>query len=164
MVLGLSLQAFTALHVVISLIAIASGLVVLYGMLKSERLPGLTALFLATTVLTSVTGFMFPFGGFTPAIAVGFVSVLLLAVALLAIYVFDLSGAWRWVYVSAAVVALWLNVFVLVAQGFQKVAFLHQFAPTGSEPAFAVAQTVVLVAFAVLGFLAVRRFHPELAA
>lgn len=162
MILGLSLETFTQAHVVISLIAIVSGLVVLYGALKSQRMPGMTALFLVTTILTSVTGFMFPAAAVTPAQIVGAISLLVLAAALLALYVFGLSRAWRWVYVAAAVLALYLNVFVLVVQSFQKVPFLHALAPNGSEPAFIVAQSIVLLVFAWLGFLAVRRFHPEL--
>lgn len=164
MILGLSLQDFTTLHVAISLIAIGSGLIVLWGMLNAERMPAMTALFLATTVLTSGTGFMFPTASFTPALGVGIVSAAVLAAALLALYAFDLNRAWRWIYVVAAVFALYLNVFVMVVQSFQKLPFLHALAPNGNEPAFIVAQTLVLAAFAWLGFLAVRRFHPEMPA
>ena len=161
MILGLSIAAFTQLHVAISLIGIVSGLIVLYGMLSGQRMPGWTALFLITTVLTSVTGFMFPAVAVTPAAIFGFISLAVLAVALLALYVFHANGAWRWIYVVTAVLALYLNVFVLVVQAFQKISFLHPLAPTGSEPPFLVAQTVVLLIFLGLGFLAVRRFHPE---
>jgi hypothetical protein len=160
MTLGLSLSAFTTLHVVISLIGIVSGLIVLYGMLGSHRLGGWTALFLATTILTSVTGFMFPFNGLLPSHLVGAISLVVLAAALLALYAFGLAGAWRWVYVAAALVALYLNVFVGVVQAFQKVGFLHALAPTQSEPPFAVAQLVVLAIFLALGLVALRRFHP----
>ncbi|MBO0763004.1 MAG: hypothetical protein J2P50_00160 [Hyphomicrobiaceae bacterium] len=160
MTLGLSASAFTTLHVVISLVGILSGLVVFYGMLASQRLGGWTALFLATTLLTSVTGFMFPFSGLLPSHVVGTISLVLLAVALLALYAFRLSGAWRWVYVATAVAALYLNVFVGVVQAFQKLAILQPLAPTQSEPPFAVTQIAVLVLFLALGFLAVRRFHP----
>jgi hypothetical protein len=160
MTLGVSLSALTTLHVVISLIGIASGLVVLYGMLTSQRLGGWTALFLATTILTSITGFMFPFNGLLPSHVVGAISLVLLAVALLALYAFRLSGAWRWVYVATALAALYLNVFVAVVQAFRKLAFLQPLAPTQSEPPFAVAQLVVLAIFLALGFLAVRRFDP----
>jgi hypothetical protein len=161
MTLGLSLSAFTTLHVIVSLIGIASGLVVLYGMLSSQRLPGWTALFLATTILTSVTGFMFPFNGLLPSHVVGAISLVLLALALLGLYVFRLAGPWRWVYVVTALAALYFNVFVGVVQAFQKLAVLQPLAPTQSEPPFAVAQGAVLVLFLVLGFLAVRRFHPD---
>ncbi len=160
MTLGLSLSAFTTLHVVISLIGIATGLVVLYGLLNAQRLEAWTAVFLATTILTSVTGFMFPIGGLTPALVVGAISLVVLAVALVALYVFRLAGPWRWVYVVTALLALYLNVFVSVVQAFQKLAFLQPLAPTQSEPPFAVAQLAVLALFLALGYLAVRRFHP----
>ena len=133
MILGLSIAAFTKLHVAISLIGIVSGLVVFYGMLGAQRMPGWTALFLATTVLTSVTGFMFPAVTITPAAIFGVLSLVVLAVALLALYVVRANGAWRWIYVVTALLALYLNVFVLVVQAFQKIAFLHQLAPNGSE-------------------------------
>ena len=160
MTLGLSLSGFTTLHIVISLIGIASGLVVLYGMLASRRLPGWTALFLATTILTSVTGFMFPFSGVLPAHVVGAISLVLLAVALLALYAFQLAGPWRWVYVATALAALYFNVFVGVVQAFRKLAFLQSLAPTQSESPFAAVQLVVLALFLVLGWLAARRFYP----
>ena len=154
MTLGLSLSGFTTLHVIISLIGIASGFIVLYGMLGSQRLGGWTALFLATTILTSVTGFMFPFNGLTPGLVIGAISLVLLAVALLALYVFRLEGPWRSVYVATALAALYFNVFVGVVQAFQKLAFLQPLAPTQSEPPFAIAQLAVLAIFLVLGFLA----------
>jgi hypothetical protein len=160
MTLGLSLSAFTTLHVAVSLIGIASGFIALWGMLASRRLDGWTALFLATTILTSVTGFMFPFNGLLPSHVVGAISLVLLAVALLALYAFRLSGAWRGIYVAAALAALYLNVFVGVVQAFRKLAFLQPLAPTQSEPPFAAAQLAVLVIFLAVGFLAVRRFHP----
>jgi hypothetical protein len=158
--LGLSLSAFTTVHVVISLIGIATGLLVLWGMLGSQRMGGLTAAFLITTLLTSVTGFMFPFNGLLPSHVVGAISLVVLAVALIALYLFRLEGAWRWIYVVTAVIALYFNVFVGVVQAFQKSAILHALAPTQSEPPFAIAQLVVLALFVWLGYLAVRRFHP----
>ena len=164
MVPGMSLEAFTLIHVILSLVGIASGLVVLFAMLGSNRLVGWTALFLATTFLTSVTGFFFPVAQFMPSHAVGIISLLFLLAALLALYVFHLGGAWRWIYVVGAVVALYLNVFVGVVQAFQKVPALHALAPTGSEPPFVVAQVVVMLIFIVLGVFAVRRFHPALQA
>jgi hypothetical protein len=157
----MSVAAFTLLHVVISLIGIASGLVVLWGMLAGRRLKAWTALFLMTTVLTSVTGFLFPITGFTPALAVGSLSLAILAIAILALYAFRLAGAWRPIYVASAVAALYLNVFVGVVQAFQKLAFLQRLAPTQSEPPFAVAQVALVAIFLGLGFLAVRRFHPK---
>jgi hypothetical protein len=158
--LGLSLSAFTMVHVVISLIGIATGLLVLWGMLGSQRMGGLTAVFLITTVLTSVTGFMFPFNGLLPSHVVGAISLVVLAVALIALYLFRLEGAWRWIYVVTAVIALYFNVFVGVVQAFQKFAVLHALAPTQSEPPFAIAQLIVLALFIWLGYLAVRRFRP----
>jgi hypothetical protein len=164
MMLGLSFSTFTMLHVGLSLIGIATGLVVLFGMLNSERYAGLTAVFLATTVLTSVTGFLYPFGTLLPSHVVGAISLVVLAVALLALYGRNLSGIWRTVYVVTATLALYLNVFVGVVQAFQKVAFLQPLAPTQSEPPFAIAQVAVLVLFGFLGFLAVKKFHPEIGA
>ena len=160
MIIGLSIHDFTLLHVAITLVAIASGLIVLFGMLGAHRLPGWTALFLVTTILTSVTGFMFPINGFTPALAVGAISLLILVIALLALYGKHLAGAWRWIYVATAVTALWFNVFVLIVQSFQKIPVLQTLAPTQSEPPFLIAQGVALAVFLVLGILAALRFRP----
>ena len=160
MIAGLSIENFTILHTAISLVAIASGLMVLAGMFRARSLPGWTALFLVTTVLTSVTGFMFPINGLTPAIVFGVISIVILAIALMALYVKHLSGAWRWIYVTTALAALYFNVFVLIVQSFQKVPALQKLAPTQSEPPFSVTQGVVLVAFLVLGTMAARRFRP----
>jgi hypothetical protein len=160
MIIGLSIHNFTLLHVAITLVAIASGLIVLFGMLGAHRMPGWTALFLVTTILTSVTGFMFPIQGFTPALGVGILSLVILAIALLALYGKHLAGAWRWIYVATAVAALWFNVFVLIVQSFQKISNLQTLAPTQSEPPFLIAQGVTLAAFLVLGVMAVLRFRP----
>jgi len=138
-----------------------SGLVVLYGMLGAQRMPGWTALFLVTTVLTSVTGFMFPAVTFTPAAIFGAISLAVLAVALLALYVFHANGAWRWIYVVTALIALYLNVFVLVVQSFQKIAFLHPLAPNGSEPPFLVAQTILFSPFCGSGSARYGNFTPR---
>jgi hypothetical protein len=162
MILGMSLQTFTLLHVIISLIAIASGLIVLFGMLGSHRLAGWTALFLLTTILTSVTGFLFPVKGFTPALGTGIASLVVLAIALLVLYAKHLDGSWRWIYVATAVAALWFNVLVLIVQGFMKVASLHALAPNGNEPPFIVAQAVAMVFFLVLGLIAAFKFRPGL--
>ena len=156
---GMSLQTFTVLHVIISLIAIASGLIVLFGMLGSKRLAGWTALFLLATILTSVTGFMFPIHGFTPALGTGIVSLVVLAIALLALYGKRLAGNWRWMYVATAVTALWFNVLVLIVQAFQKVASLNAMAPTQSEPPFLIAQSGALAIFVVLGVVAGIKFR-----
>ena len=160
MILGMSDSTFTLVHVVLSLIGIVSGIVVVFGMLGANRLPGLTAVFLATTVLTSATGFLFPSTGFGPPQVIGALSLAVLAVAILALYVFGLAGFWRWVYVTAAMLALYLNCFVAVIQAFQKLPFLQSLAPTQSEPPFAIAQVVVMAIFIVLGVGAVRKFHP----
>jgi hypothetical protein len=159
MVLGMSLAAFTAVHVVISLIAIVTGFVVVYGMLKANPLPIWTAVFLATTILTSVAGFLFPFEKLLPSHVFGIISLPVLALSVLGVYAFRLAGPWRWIYVVTSIFALYLNTFVLVVQSFQKVPFFRPLAPTQSEPPFAVAQLLVLVLCVVLGFLAVRRFR-----
>jgi hypothetical protein len=150
-------------HVVISLIGIASGLVVLYGLLIGRAFGAWTALFLGATILTSVTGFFLPPFGFDPPRVVGILSLVFLAVAVIAYFAFRLAGAWRWVYVITALIALYLNVFVGVIQAFGKLSFLHSLAPTQSEPPFLIAQLLVLAAFVAFGFLAVRRFHPAIA-
>jgi hypothetical protein len=156
-----NLSAFTELHVVISLIGILSGLVVMFGLLVGQKLNGWTALFLISTVATSVTGFFFPFHGVTPAIVVGVISLVLLAIAIVARYARHLAGAWRWIYVVTAMISLYLNVFVLVVQLFQKVPALKTIAPTQSEPPFAVTQIVVLVLFVLLTIIAAIRFRGE---
>lgn len=161
MILGLSTSTFTFVHVVLSLIGIFTGLVVLFGMLGAKRLRRWTAVFLATTVLTSVTGFFFPRDQLLPSHVLGILSLAVLAVAVLARYVYRLARSWRWIYVAGAVVALYFNVFVGVVQAFQKLPFLEPLAPTQSEPPFLVAQAVVLVTFVALGIVAVRSFHPE---
>lgn len=161
MVLGMSLSAFTTLHVVLSLVGIATGLVFLAGALRSTHYAGWTALFLSTTILTSVTGFLFPFERVLPSHVFGVISLVLLAVAVVALYGYRLAGAWRWLYVVVAVVSLYLNVFVAVVQAFLKLPFLQPLAPTQSEPPFLIAQALVLVSFVALGTLAVRRFHPD---
>jgi hypothetical protein len=136
---------------VISLVGIFSGFVVLFGLLTGKRLDGWTWLFLTTTVATSVTGFFFPFRGFTPAHAVGILSLTILAIALYARYSRQLNGAWRKTYVFTAMLSLYLNVFVLIVQAFQKVPALKDLAPTQTEPPFKLTQLVVLVLFVLLG-------------
>jgi len=160
MIVGISTATFTLVHVAISLIGMLAGVVVLAAMIGSRRAPGWTGLFLVATIATSATGFLFPFKGFDPADGVGVISLAALAVAVLALYGRHLLGAWRAIYVIAALLAFYLNVFVGVVQAFQKVAALHALAPTGSEPPFLVAQVIVLAAFLVLGFVALKRFHP----
>jgi len=160
MVLGMSLANFTLLHVVLSLVGIATGLVVLFGMVTSRSFGGWTAVFLATTILTSLTGFLFPFERVLPSHVFGVISLLLLAVAVTALYGYRLSGAARWLYVVTAVIALYLNAFVGVVQAFLKLPFFNALAPTQTELPFIIAQGITLIAFAVLGYIAVRRFHP----
>jgi hypothetical protein len=162
MVVGMSLAAFTMVHVIISLIGIASGFIVLFGLFGSHRLPGMTALFLITTILTSVTGFLFPFDMLLPSHMVGIVSSIVLSIACVSLYVMKLSGAWRWIYTLTALIALYLNVFVLVIQGFLKIGPLHALAPSvpPSEPPFAVVQGIVLVFFVLAIIGAARRFRP----
>jgi hypothetical protein len=160
MILGLSVETFTLLHVIISLVGIATGLVVLAAMLANQRAPTWTALFLITTVATSVTGFFFHSKAIGPPHIVGVISLALLAAALWGLYGAKLAGPWRRVYVITAVISLYLNVFVGVVQAFQKIGPLHVLAPKGAEPPFAIAQGLTLIAFAVLGYLAVKRFHP----
>jgi len=162
MILGMSLSAFTTLHVVISLIAIASGIIVMFGLLGSNRMPGLTAIFLLFTILTSATGFLFPFEKLLPSHMVGILSLVLLAIACLALYVMKLSGAWRWIYVLTALASLYFNVFVLVIQSFLKVPALTALAPGNppSGPVFAVVQGIVLLFFVVMIIGAMRRYRP----
>jgi hypothetical protein len=155
------LRIFTIVHVVISLLAIASGFIVLFGMLAGKWLNGWTAFFLATTVATSVTGFGFPFHGVTPGIVLGILSLLVLAVAIYARYARHLAGVWRRIYVISATAALYFNFFVLIVQSFQKVPALKAVAPHQTEPPFLVAQLVALVTFIVLGTLAAKRFREQ---
>jgi hypothetical protein len=160
MILGLSTSTFTLVHVVLSLVGILSGVPVLVGMLGAKRRPAWTALFLAATIATSVSGFFFPITSFGPSHIVGVLSLVALAVALLARYVNRLSGASRWIYVTAAMLALYLNVFVGIVQAFQKLAFLQALAPTQSEPPFFYTQLAALAIFVVLAIVAVIRFRP----
>jgi hypothetical protein len=157
----MSLATFTSFHVILSLIGILAGVVVLFAMFGSNRLPGWTAVFLATTILTSVTGFFFPFEKLLPSHIVGIISLVVLGAALLALYGYRLAGPWRWIYVATAVLALYLNVFVAVVQAFLKFSALHDLAPTQSEPPFVIAQAAVLVTFALLFVVAVRAFRPR---
>jgi hypothetical protein len=121
MIFGMTTSTYTLVHVLLSLVGIASGLVVVFGLLTGKRLDGWTALFLATTVATSLTGFGFPFDHLLPSHKVGIISLVLLAFAILARYAFHLRGVWRRIYVTTAVAALYLNVFVGVVQAFLKV-------------------------------------------
>jgi hypothetical protein len=157
MILGMTLSTFTLFHVVISLVGIASGLIVAYGLMTGKRFDGWTAIFLIFTVLTSVTGFLFPFTHLLPSHVVGILSLLMLAVAIFARY--RLEGVWRRIYVICAMVALYLNCFVLVVQMFLKVPALHALAPKGNEPPFLIAQLALLAIFVWLTIVGARRFH-----
>jgi hypothetical protein len=165
MILGMSLSTFVTVHVIISLIAIVSGIIVMFGLLTSKRMPGLTAIFLLFTILTSATGFLIPpllSEKLLPSHIVGILSLVLLAIACVAVYGMKLSGAWRSVYVVTAMTSLYLNVFVLIIQAFLKVPALHALAPSvpPSEPPFAIIQGIVLVFFVIVIIGAVRRFRP----
>lgn len=155
---------FTLVHVVISLIAIITGLVVLGGLLSGKRLDGWTGLFLLTTIVTNLTGYGFPVDRVLPSHIVGAISLVALAIACVARYGYHLAGAWRRTYVITAVVSLYLNVFVLIVQTFGKVPALRELAPTQSEPPFAISQSVVLAMFVVLGYRAVVSFRESSAA
>ena len=165
MILGMSLSTFVTVHVIISLIGIAAGFIVMFGMLGSNRMPGLTALFLLLTILTSATGFLIPplvTEKLLPSHMIGVLSLILLAIACYALYGQKLSGSWRWIYVVTALLAQYFNVFVLVIQSFLKIGPLHALAPSvpPSEPPFAIAQGIVLVFFIIVIIGAIRRFHP----
>ena len=153
------LNIYTIIHTVISLIGIFTGLVVLFGLLANKQLDCWTKWFLWTTVATSVTGFGFPFHGVTPAHIVGIISLIFLAIAIYAYYSHQLVGAWRWIYVLSAIIALWFNVFVLIIMAFRKVPALHDLAPTQTEPPFQYTQIAVLLLFVVFAIFAVIRFR-----
>src|SRR5881409_1893579 len=155
------LQIYTIIHTLIRLVAIFTGLVVLFGMLGGRRLDRWTKWFLTTAVLTTVTGFFFPFHGFTPAIGLGIISLPFLALTIYARYAKQLAGAWRWIYAIGAVICLYFNLFVLVVQLFEKVPALHAMAPTQTERPFKLTQLVVLALFVLLGIVAAIRFRPE---
>jgi hypothetical protein len=160
MMIGMNLATFTLLHVLISLVGIAAGLVAMIGLLKSNLLRAFTGLFLATTILTSVTGFLFPFAKLLPSHIVGILSIVTLAVAAFALYAKHLSGVWRLIYVITAMVSLYLNVFVLIVQSFLKIEPLRALAPTQTEPAFLAAQGAALLLFVAITILATLRFRP----
>jgi hypothetical protein len=162
MILGMSLSTYTILHVLISLIAIGTGFIVLYGLINGRLLGPWNAVFLVTTILTSLTGFAFPNTKVTPGIVLGVLSLIVLAIALVALYVFHLRGGWRRTYAITAMIALYFNVFVLIAQTFEHVPAFHALAPTGTETPFKVAQLLLLVLFAVLISVAAKKFRTPL--
>ncbi len=165
MILGMSLSTFVTVHVIISLIGIVAGIIVMFGLLGSNRMPGLTAIFLLFTILTSATGFLIPpllYEKLLPSHMIGILSLVLLAIACIALYGMRLAGAWRWIYAVTALLSLYFNVFVLVIQGFLKVPALHALAPgePPGGPVFAVVQLIMLVFFVIVIIGAVRRFRP----
>jgi uncharacterized membrane protein len=160
MILGMSIPAFTLLHLVISLIARSRSA----ECSLRHRLPVTTALFLLTTVLTSVTGFLFPIHGFTPGLGVGIISCVILLIALYAYYGKRLTDAWRWIYVVTAIAALYFNIVVLIVQSFQKVAALTALAPTQSEPPFLIVQIAMMAIFILIAIVALIKFRPAKAA
>jgi hypothetical protein len=155
------LQIYTIIHTLISLVAIFTGLVVVFGMIAGKRLDGWTKWFLTTAVLTTLTGFFFPFHGFTPAIGLGIISLPFLAITIFARYVKQLAGTWRWIFAIGAVICLYFNLFVLVVQLFEKVPALQAIAPTQTESQFKLVQLIVIVLTILLGIIAVVRFRPE---
>jgi hypothetical protein len=159
MILGLSTSVFTLIHVILSLVGIGAGLIALLGLMGGKLYRGVTALFLITTVLTSITGFLFPFHGMTPGIILGILSMVALLLAIVALYIGKLAGAWRGTYVISSSLALWFNFFVLVAQSFAKIPALKAIAPTQASPAFGITQLIVMVIFVVLTIRAVKRFR-----
>ena len=162
MILGMSLSVFTTVHVIISLIGIVAGIFVISGLLGSKPMPGLTAIFLLFTILTNATGFLFPFEKLQPSYIIGGLSLVLLAIACIALYGMKLSGPWRWIYVLTAMISLYFNVFVLVIQSFLKIPALTALAPGNppSGPTFAVIQGIVLLFFVVVIIGALRRYRP----
>ena len=158
MIFGMSLATFTLLHVGISLVGIATGVIVLLALIRGAHLPGWAGIFLVSTILTSVTGYGFPIHGLTPGHVVGAVSLVALTLAVVALYRFELVGSWRRTYVITSVLSVYLNVFVGIVQTFRNVPVLHATAPTQSEPPFAIAQLTALVLFLCLGYLALRGF------
>jgi len=161
MVLGMSLRTFTYLHVYISLIAIGAGFIVVYGMLAAKRVSLVTAVFLFMTALTSLTGFLFPFKGVTPAVVLGLLSLIVLVIAIIARRHSQTSGVWRGTYVISSILALYFNFFVLIVQSFQKIPSLHALAPTQTELPFKLAQLVTLIVVLALTTMAFRKYRPE---
>src|SRR5437667_3975715 len=155
------LQIYTIIHTLISLVAIVTGIVVVFGMLAGNRLDSWTKWFLITAVATTVTGFFFPFHGLTPAVGLGIISIPFLAITIFARYSKHLAGAWRWIYAIGAVICLYFNLFVLVVQLFEKVPALHALAPTQTESPFKLTQVIVLLVSALLAIIAAIRFHPK---
>ncbi|MGA2850832.1 MAG: hypothetical protein ABSE46_17675 [Terracidiphilus sp.] len=154
------MMQLTYLHVFLSVVGLGAGIFVILGFLSSKRFSILTAAFLFSTVLTSLTGFIFPYHGVTPGIVIGVLSLIVLVLAIYALYVNKLAGDWRATYVVSACVALYFNFFVLVAQAFDKVKVLHSIAPSQTSPGFGIAQAVLLLLFILLTTRSIKKFHP----
>jgi hypothetical protein len=154
------MSILTMVHVALSLIAIATGFLVIFQMIGGKTLGGLNSLFLATTILTSVTGFFFPITKLTPGLVIGAISMVVLTIALFALYGKKLAGGWRTVYVVTAVMAQFFNVLVLIVQSFQKIPALHAHAPTDDAPIVKIVQVCALVLCVALGVVAGKKFRP----
>jgi hypothetical protein len=163
MVLGLSLHAFTVLHVIISIVELFAGVVVVLQLLAGTR-SALTGLFLVTAALTTLTGFLFPFHGMTPGLVLGYISLPFILLAAVALYSGRVRGAWRSIYVICTLIVFYLDAFVAVVQSFEKIGPLHVLAPTGKEAPFAIVQGFVLLLFLAVGYLALKRFRPAMVA
>ena len=161
MILGMSTSAFTLIHVLLCLAAIGTGFIVIFGLLAGKRLDGWTVIFIVTSMSASVTGFLFPFEQLLASHVLGLLSLFVLVVAIWARYWFQLAGAWRWVYVVGAALALYLNVFVAIVQAFRKIPVLTGMAPTQTEPPFVIAQILNLGIFVVLTIRAGKRFRVD---
>lgn len=157
------IAALTLFHVVLSLIAIVAGVVLARGLLAGRRNDRWTHIFMVTTAITVLTGFVFPYRGFTPGIGVGIVCVLVFIPTALARYRFQMAGLWRPVFIVGALALFYFNCLVFVVQSFQKIPPLNALAPTGAEPVVGIVQAIVFVAFLVVGFFSVRRFRPMVA-
>jgi endonuclease/exonuclease/phosphatase (EEP) superfamily protein YafD len=153
-------SVLTIVHTLISLIAIASGAVAVAGLFRGGAFRRATDVFLASAVATSLTGFLFPLNGLTPAVVTGLLALGILSFVLMALYLFHLAGAWRWIFALGMVASLYLLVFVGVAQAFQQIEFLNSLAPSQSEAPFLGAQLVTLLMFVVIGILARRSYYP----
>src|SRR5262249_582965 len=151
---GMRMSLLTIIHVGLSLIGIATGFLVIFQMIGAKPLGGLNAIFLATTILTSVTGYFFPITKVTPGIVIRPISLVVLAIAVFAMYSKRLAGGWRTVYVVTAVLAQFFNVLVLVVQSFMKIPALHTMAPTGEESIVKICQLGALLLCIALGVLA----------
>ena len=156
------MSGLTLFHVIVSLIAIVSGIGVAYGLIVSRRYERCTFVYMVSTIVTLLTGFFFPYHGFTPAIGIGILCTLIFIPTAIARYTFHMNGIWRPVFIVGSLVLFFFNSLVLIVQSFQKIPALNAFAPNGNEPPIMVAQAALLVVFLIVGFFSVRRFHPTL--